>query len=248
MRRSCSSPIPYLEHVVVRQHVFVPCLTGFQLFDIAERDDWIPSLGKKSVVKRKKNPRSLTLWSSQVVKRSNARSDESMMSEEVRVSNWFQRVWLRDLWSSVWRSTRNYYLLSSLWRESVSPKRTFPVNVTNPCNRRVQCQVAIIVNWFSRGRFWENTWKYINDANLYILIFWDVDEKYDWKNNAVYDNWIRKIKKRQVIDLENVFFKDIGSRKRNLQTFVFLRHSAQTYLMYLIKRAVVRTGLKHIFL
>ena len=65
-------------------------------------------------------------------------------------------------------------------------------------------------------------------------MIWDTDEKNDWKINVMYDNWIHKIKQRHVIDFENVFFKDIGSRNSNLQTFVFLRHSAQTYLMYLI--------------
>ena len=66
-------------------------------------------------------------------------------------------------------------------------------------------------------------------------VFRDADEKYDGKNNAVYENWIRKIQtKRHVIDLDNALFKDIGSRKRNLQTFVFLRHHAQTFRKYLI--------------
>ncbi len=61
-----------------------------------------------------------------------------------------------------------------------------------------------------------------------LNVFRDADEKYDWKNNVVYENWIRKFQKRHVIDLKNAFLKDIGSRKRNLQTFVFLRNSAQT--------------------
>ena len=58
---------------------------------------WLDSIlwKKKGVIKRRKNPSSVTLWSSEVVKWSNARTDQSMMSQEVRVSNWFQRVWLR---------------------------------------------------------------------------------------------------------------------------------------------------------
>ena len=58
---------------------------------------WLDSIPwkKPSVVKRKKNPSSLTLWSSEVVKWSSARTDQSMISQGVRVSNWLQRVWLR---------------------------------------------------------------------------------------------------------------------------------------------------------
>ena len=92
-----------------------------------------------------------------------------------------------------------FFLLS----ESASPIRTFPVNVTNHCDRRAECQVAI------------------NDANLYILnVLRDADEKYDWKNNVVYDNWIRKIKKRHVVDFENVFSKT-SDQKEEIYKLLF---------------------------
>ena len=39
----------------------------------------------------------------------------------------------------------------------------------------------------------------------FLNVFRDADAKYDWKNNVICDTWIRKIKKRQVIDLENFF-------------------------------------------
>ena len=47
LRRSCILPDLYVEQFVVRHNIFVPCPTGFILFDIAKRDDWIPSLEKK---------------------------------------------------------------------------------------------------------------------------------------------------------------------------------------------------------
>ena len=110
-------------------------------------------------------------------------------------------------WSSVLRTTRNYYLLSFLLKESASLIWGYVVNFTNPCDMRAKCQVAVMINKIFRGRFWENTWKFINDADVYILnVFRDADGKSDWKNNVVCDGWIRKIKKRHVIDLENVFF------------------------------------------
>ena len=68
----------------------------------------------------------------------------------------------------------------------------------------------------------ENMRKFINDANLYILnVFRDADEKYDWENNVAYDDWIRKIKKRHVIDFENVFFQRHRIMKKKSTNFCF---------------------------
>ena len=45
---------------------------------------------------------------------------------------------------------------------------------------------------------------------IFWFFFWDADEHFDWENIVVYDNWIRKIRKQNVIDLEKVSLKDIG--------------------------------------
>ena len=51
----------------------------------------------------------------------------------------------------------NYYLLSCLLRKSVSLIRCYPVNMFNPCDMTVECQVAVFFNKFFRGWCWENT-------------------------------------------------------------------------------------------
>ena len=95
LRRSYISPDLYVEQFVVRHNILVPCPTGFMLFDIAKRGDWIPSLEKKD--------RPIEFISSSMI---------------------------QDLWITVLRSTRNYYLLSSFLKESVSLIREYTVNIT----------------------------------------------------------------------------------------------------------------------
>ena len=57
----------------------------------------------------------------------------------------------------------------------------------------------------------------MKDANLYILNdFRDTDEMYDYKKNVGYNNWIRKIQKRHVIDLENAFFSKIPDQEKKI--------------------------------
>ena len=142
--------------------------------------------------------------SRQVIEREDGSIDDVSGSTRTEL---IQTSMTQNLWSSAWRTTRNYYLLSFLLRESASLTDLIKyVEVYKWC-------WCLYFECFSRC--W---WKVWSENHCSFTI-----------------NWIRKIKKRHVIDLEIGFFsKDSGSRKRNLQTFVFLRHSAQTYLMYLI--------------
>ena len=52
----------------------------------------------------------------------------------------------QDLWFSAVRCTRNHYLLSSFWQESVSLIREYTVNFTNPNDMRAENQNANIIN------------------------------------------------------------------------------------------------------
>ena len=62
-----------------------------------------------------------------------------------------------------------------LLSESASLIRGYPVNTTNPCHMKAECE--------------ENMRKFINYANLYILnVFRDADEKYDWENIVAFDD------------------------------------------------------------
>ena len=155
VRRSCSSPNLYLEHFIVRQNDFVPCPQGLKLFDIAKRDDWIPSLGKKKKRSLKdKEPEifdAVIVRSRQVIEREDGSIDDVSGSTRIEL---ISTSMTQIPWSSVWRTARNYYSLYFLLRESASLIRVYVVNFTNPCDMRAKCQVAVMINNIFRGRFW----------------------------------------------------------------------------------------------
>ena len=138
LRRSCSSNDLYTEHFVVQHSIFVPCPIGFKLLDMTARDDWIPSLETKRIIRTR-----------QLIERANGTI--VTVAGSVRIET-ISPSMIQVSWISVLRSSRNYYLLFSFREESVSLIRQYTVNFFNPNDIRAESQNANIVNGFIRRR------------------------------------------------------------------------------------------------
>ena len=133
LRRSDCSLDLFSEHFVVRHSIFVQCPARFKIFDIAKRNDWIPSLGKRIVHSR------------QVIER----ADGLIVTiVEVRVSSLFHWVWFRIYESQHYVAHETITCFSSFLKESISLIRQCTVNFTNPNDMRAESQNAIIINGF----------------------------------------------------------------------------------------------------
>ena len=141
-----------------------------------------------------------------------------MMSQEVRVSNWFQTSMTQNLWSSAWRTTRNYYLHSFLLRDSASLTDFMSLTSQSLRHESKMSSCSYDKQNFQRTILRKHVevykWCWCLHFECFSRCWWKV-----WlKKKVVCDGWIRKIKKRHVIDLEN-FFRDSDQEKEIYKLF-----------------------------